>query len=98
MMFLIKLFMKVLLLPVVLVLLVLRLLVKIGIELSSVILGSFLLIVFGCIVYAAVQRMWPSMFVLIAMEACLALVCFGTGLLEGLLEIASERLFGIMVS
>ena len=50
-MFLLKLLMKVLLLPIILVLFVLRVLVKIGIELSSIIIGGLMLIVFGCIIY-----------------------------------------------
>lgn len=91
-MFLLKLLMKVLLLPVMLVLFVLRVLVKIGIELSSVIVGGLILIVFGCIIYAIIQQMWPSMWILIAMEAVLVMICFGAGLIEGLLEIAQERL------
>ena len=49
-MFLLKLLMKVLLLPVMLVLFVLRVLVKIGIELSSIVIGGLMLIVFGCII------------------------------------------------
>ena len=48
-MFLIKLIGKTLLLPVVLLLAILRLLVKIGMEVSSFILGALMLIVFGCI-------------------------------------------------
>lgn len=91
-MFLLKLLMKVLLLPIMLVLFVLRVLVKIGIELSSVIVGGLILIVFGCIIYAIIQQMWPSMWILIAMEAALVMICFGAGLIEGLLEIAQERL------
>ena len=91
-MFLLKFLMKVLLLPVMLVLFVLRVLVKIGIELSSVIVGGLILIVFGCIIYAIIQQMWPSMWILIAMEAALVMICFGAGLIEGLLEIAQERL------
>ena len=75
-----------------LVLFVLRVLVKIGIELSSVIVGGLILIVFGCIIYAIIQQMWPSMWILIAMEAALVMICFGAGLIEGLLEIAQERL------
>ena len=91
-MFLLKLLMKVLLLPVMLVLLVLRVLVKIGIELSSIILGGLILIIFGCIIYAIVQQMWSSAFILIAMEACIIMVTFGAGLLEGILQIAQESL------
>ncbi len=96
-MFLLKLLMKVLLLPVMLVLFVLRVLVKIGIELSSIIVGGLILIVFGCIIYAIVQQMWPSMWILIAMEAALVMICFGAGLIEGLLEIAQERLSILMM-
>ena len=71
-MFLLKLLMKVLLLPIMLVLFVLRVLVKIGIELSSIIIGGLMLIVFGCIIYAIVQQMWSSAFILIAMETCIS--------------------------
>ena len=91
-MFLLKLLMKVLLLPVMLVLFVLRVLVKIGIELSSIIVGGLILIVFGCIIYAIVQQMWPSMWILIAMEAVLIIVTAGAGMLDVLLEEASINL------
>ena len=89
-MFLLKLLMKVLLLPVMLVLFVLRVLVKIGIELSSVIVGGLILIIFSCIIYAIIQQMWPSAFILIAMEACIIMLTFCAGLLEGLLQMAGE--------
>ena len=91
-MFLLKLLLKILLLPVMLVLFVLRVLVKIGIELSSIIVGGLILIVFGCIIYAIAQQMWSSAFILIAMEACIIMVTFGAGLLEGILQIAQESL------
>ena len=96
-MFLLKLLLKVLLLPVMLVLFVLRVLVKIGLELSSIIVGGLILIVFGCIIYSIIQQMWPSMWILIAMEAALVMICFGAGLIEGLLEIAQERLSILMM-
>ena len=81
-MFLLKLLLKVLLLPVMLVLFVLRVLVKIGIELSSIIVGGLFLVVFRFIIYSIVQQMWPSMGFLIAMEAALVMICFGAGLIE----------------
>ncbi len=81
-MFLLKLLMKVLLLPVMLILFVLRVLVKIGIELSSIVIGGLMLIVFGYIIYAIVQQMWPSMWILIAMEAVLIMVTAGAGILD----------------
>ena len=43
-------------------------------------------------IYAVVQQMWSSAFILIAMEACIIMVTFGAGLLEGLLQIAQESL------
>lgn len=51
-----------------------------------------MLIVFGCIIYAIVQQMWSSAFTLIAMEACIIMVTFGAGLIEGLTQIAQESL------
>ncbi len=95
-MFLLKLLMKVILLPVMLVLFLLRVLVKIGIELSSVIVGGLILIVFGCIIYAIVQQMWPSMWILIVMEVVLIMVTAGAGILELLLEEASIRIGNLM--
>ena len=97
-MFLLKLLMKVLLLPVMLVLFVLRVLVKIGIELSSIIVGGLILIVFGCIIYAIVQQMRPSMWILIAMETVLIIVTAGAGMLDVLLEEASINLGLLMRS
>lgn len=97
-MFLLKLLMKVLLLPVMLVLFVLRVLVKIGIELSSIIVGVLILIVFGCIIYDIVQQMWPFIWILIAMEAVLIMVTAGAGMLDVLLEEASFNLGLLMRS
>ena len=74
-MILIRLFMKVLLLPIMLVLFLLRIFVKIGIELSSIVLGGMMLIVFGCIINAVIRQMWPSAGILIVMEACLVMIC-----------------------
>ncbi len=91
-MFLLKLLMKVLLLPVMLVVFVLRVLVKVGIELSSIIIGGLMLIVFGSIIYAIVQQMWPSMWILIAMEVVLIMVSAGAGILDVILEEASINL------
>ena len=88
-MFLLKLLIKVFLLPVMLVLFVLRVLVKIGIELSSIVIGGLMLIVLGCIIYAIVQQMWPSVWILVAMEGVLIMVTAGAGILDALLEEAS---------
>ncbi len=91
-MFLLKLFVKILLLPVMLLLWILRLLMKIGMEISSFVLGALMVIVFACIVFTIVQHTWNSMMILMAMEIVLVLVTAGTGLIEGLLEAAGERM------
>ena len=91
-MFLLKLFVKILLLPVMLLLWILRLLMKIGMEISSFVLGALMLIVFACIVFTIVQHTWNSMMVLIAVEMFLVLITAGTGLIQGLFEAANERM------
>ena len=97
-MFLLKLIAKIMLLPVILILGLLRLLVHIGINLSSIVLGGLMLIVFGCIVFTIIQHTWNSMAILIAMEVFLVLITAGAGLIEGLLEMASDSLGGFMRS
>ena len=97
-MFLLKLIAKILLLPVILVLGLLRLLVHIGINLSSIVLSGLMLIVFGCIIFTVIQHTWNSMAILIVMEVFLVLITAGAGLIEGLLEIASNSLDGFMRS
>ena len=91
-MFLLKLIAKILLLPVILILGILRLLVHIGINLSSIVLGGLMLIVFGCIILTIIQHTWNSMAILIAMEVFLVLVTAGAGMIEAVLEMASENL------
>lgn len=95
---LLKLIGKILLLPVVLLLGILRLLVKIGMEVSSFILGALMLIVFGCIIFTIVQHTWNSMWILIVMEVFLVLITAGTGVIQGVLDIASDSLSGVMRS
>ena len=91
-MILMRLLIKVLLLPIMLVLFLLRIFVKIGIELSSIVLGGMMLIVFGCIINAIIRQMWPSAGVLIVMEACLVMICAAAGVLEFFLEEATTSL------
>ena len=97
-MFLLKLIAKILLLPVILILGILRLLVHIGINFSSIVLGGLMLIVFGCIVFTIIQHTWNSMAILIAMEVFLVLITASAGVIEGLLEMASDSLGGFMRS
>ena len=97
-MFLIKLIGKILLLPVVLLVAILRLLVKIGMEVSSLILGALMLIVFGCIIFTIVQHTWNSMLILIAIEVFLVLIIAGTGVIDFVLQSAAESIGGFMRS
>ena len=97
-MFLLKLIAKILLLPVILVLGLLRLLVHIGINLSSIVLGGLMLIVFGCIIFTIIQHTWNSMAILIAIEVLLILITAGAGLIEGFLQLAGESLGSFMRS
>ena len=97
-MFLLKLIAKILLLPVILILGILRLLVHIGINLSSIVLGGLMLIIFGCIVFTIIQHTWNSMAILIAMEVFLVLITAGAGVIEAVLEMASDSLGGFMRS
>lgn len=95
---LLKLIGKTLLLPVLLLLELLRLIVKIGIEISSFVLGALILIVLGCIIFTIIQHTWNSMWLLIVMEVFLVLITALTGVVQGLLDIASESLTGFMRS
>ena len=97
-MILLRLLMKVLLLPIMLVLFVLRMLVKIGIELSPIVLGCMMLIVFGCIINAIIRKMWPSAGILMVMEACLVMICTAAGVLVFFLEEATTSLGRIIRS
>jgi hypothetical protein len=91
-MFILKLLAKILLLPVILILGLLRLLVHIGINLSSIVLGGLMLIVFGCIIFTVIQHTWYSMAILIAMEVFLVLVTAFAGAVEAALQIAGESI------
>ena len=97
-MFLLKFIAKILLLPVILILGILRLLVHIGINLSSIVLGGLMLIIFGCIVFTIVQHTWNSMAILIVMEILLVLVTASAGVIEGVLEMVSDSLGGFIKS
>ena len=50
------------------------------------------LFVFGCIIFTIVQHTWNSMAILIVMEVFLVLITAGTGVIEGVLQMASESL------
>ncbi len=57
-----------------------------------------MLIVFGRIIFTIVQHTWNSMAILIMIEVFLVLITAGTGVIEGVLEMAIESLGGSMRS
>ena len=57
-----------------------------------------MLIVFGCIIFTIVQQDWNSMLILLGMEVFLILITAGTGVIEGVLQMASKSLSGFMRS
>ena len=71
---------------------------KTSVEVSSFILGALMLIVFGYIIFTIVQHTWNSMAILIVIEVFLILITAGTGVIEGVLQMASESLGGFMRS
>lgn len=97
-MFVLKMILKSALLPVMLVLLFLRLLIRIGMEISSVVLGSLMLIVFICLVYTVIQQMWSSALVFTIIEASIVFITVGSGVIEALLQMLSEGLGGVIRS
>ena len=50
----------------------------------------FVLVVFGYIIFTIVQHTWNSMMILIAMKIFLVLITVRTGVIEGVLQMASE--------
>ena len=55
-------------------------------------------IVFGCIIFTIMQHTWNSMAILIVIEVFLILITAGIGVIEGVLQMASESLGGFMRS
>ena len=89
---LIKILVKTVALPIALLLGILRLAVRIAAKVSSLVLGGLILVVFVCIILTIFSHSWNSTMILSAVEVFLILLTVGTGLLEGLLQIASESL------
>ena len=83
---------KTALLPVMLILLVLKVLVKIGLEISSVILGILILFVAGCIIYTIMKQVWIQTFLLVLIEAGVVGVVVATGVIAGLIDAAFIRI------
>ena len=53
-----------------------------------------MMIAFGFIIFTIVQHTWNTMAILIVMEVFLVLITAGIGVIEGVLQMASESLGG----
>ena len=89
---------KAALLPLLFIVSVVRLLVKIGLELSSVLLGGLILLIFGFLVYYLYKQSWDQAFLVFLTEGVLVLITVSAGLVDGLLDILSEKLGDFMLS
>ena len=75
-------------LPVIVQLLILKAIVKIGMQISSVILGGLILFVAGCIIYTITKQTWSQTFLLLLIEAGIMVITIGTGIIESLVDAA----------
>ena len=87
-MFILKILLKTALLPVILLLLIVKVIVKIGMQISSVILGGMILFVAGCIIYTITKQAWSQMFLLVLIEAGIMVITIGTDIIESLVDAA----------
>ena len=94
-MFILKILLKTALLPVILLLLIVKVIVKIGMQISSVILGGMILFVAGCIIYTITKQTWSQTLLLLLIEAGIMVVTIGTGIIESLVDAALMGIAGI---
>ena len=87
-MFIFRILLKVALLPVVLILLLLKVIVKVGMQISSVVLGGLILFVAGCLIYTITKQAWSQTFLLVLIEVAVMGVTIGTGIIESLVDAA----------
>ena len=85
-MFILRILLKTALLPVIVLLLIIKFIVKIGMQISSVILGGMILFVAGCIIYTITKQAWSQTFLLVLIEAGIMAVTIGTGIIESLVD------------
>ena len=94
-MFILRILLKVALLPVVLILLLLKVVVKVGMQISSVVLGGLILFVAGCLIYTITKQAWSQTFLLVLIEAAVMGITIGTGIIESLIDAALMGIAGI---
>ena len=94
-MFILRILLKTALLPVVLILLFVKVIVKVGMQLSSIILGGLILFVAGCLIYTITKQAWSQTFLLALIEAGIMGITIGTAVIESLIDAALMRIAGI---
>ena len=94
-MFILRILLKTALLPVVLVLLFVKVIVKVGMQLSSIILGGLILFVAGCLIYTITKQAWSQTFLLALIEAGIMGITIGTAVIESLIDAALMGIAGI---
>jgi len=87
-MFILRILLKTALLPVVLILLFVKVIVKVGMQLSSIILGGLILFVAGCLIYTITKQAWSQTFLLALIEAGIMGITIGTAVIESLIDAA----------
>ena len=87
-MFILRILLKAALLPVIVLLLIIKVIVKIGMQISSVILGGMILFVAGCIIYTITKQTWSQTFLLVLIETGIMAITIGTGFIESLVDAA----------
>ncbi len=90
-----RILLKIALSPVILILLILKVIVKIGIGISSIVLGGMILFTIGCIIYTIVHQTWSQTFVLFLVEGGVIVVTIATGLIESLVDAALRGLLSL---
>ena len=87
-MLILRILLKTALLPVILLLLIVKVIVKIGMHISSIILGGMILFVAGCIIYTIMKQTWSQTFLLVLIEAGIMGITICTGIIESLVDAA----------
>ncbi|MBQ9167220.1 MAG: hypothetical protein IJX67_02280, partial [Oscillospiraceae bacterium] len=85
-MFILRILLKTALLPVVMILLFVKVIVKVGMQLSSIILGGLILFVAGCLIYTITKQAWSQTFLLALIEAGIMGITIGTAVIESLID------------
>ena len=94
-MFILRILLKAALLPVIVLLLIIKVIVKIGMQLSSIILGGLILFVAGCLIYTITKQAWSQTFLLALIEAGIMGITIGTAVIESLIDAALMGIAGI---